>query len=73
MLLCGEGLCCPPESTPRLTSPLFFFPSAFLVLPPQNQAHKNQAVTGKKDGVKSAPRKAPRAPAAKNNEANLKK
>ncbi|NWZ31092.1 CCNB3 protein, partial [Asarcornis scutulata] len=36
-------------------------------------AHKNQAVAGKKDGVKSASRKAPRAPAAKNNETNLKK
>lgn len=70
----GRGLCCPPESTPRLTSPFFFFsPPAFLTLPPQNQAHKNQTVAGKKDGVKSAPRKAPRAPAAKNNEANLKK
>lgn len=69
----GRGLCCPPESTPRLTSPLFYFSPAFLALPPQNQAHKNQAVAGKKDGVKSASRKAPRAPPAKNNEANPKK
>ncbi|NXK56889.1 CCNB3 protein, partial [Chauna torquata] len=40
-------------------------------------AHKNQVVTGKKDGVKAAPRKALRAPpatgVAKNNEINLKK
>lgn len=66
---CAALLRAPRGSLP----PFFFFPSAFLALPPQNQAHKNQAVAGKKDGVKSAPRKAPRAPAAKNNEANLKK
>ncbi|KAI6078409.1 G2/mitotic-specific cyclin-B3 [Aix galericulata] len=36
-------------------------------------AHKNQVVAGKKDGVKSTSRKAPRAPPAKNNEANPKK
>ncbi|NXL92210.1 CCNB3 protein, partial [Alectura lathami] len=40
-------------------------------------AHKNQVVTGKKEGVKAATRKATRAPpaqgVAKNNEINLKK
>ncbi|NXI61704.1 CCNB3 protein, partial [Anseranas semipalmata] len=73
-LFVGRGLRCSPGSTP--TAPLPPYP-CFTPPPKKKQAHKNQAVAGKKDGVKAAPRKAPRAPAAmgvaKNNEINLKK
>lgn len=64
----------PPRATISLTVPLCY---VFLSFPPQKQAHKNQVVTGKKEGVKAPTRKATRAPpapiVAKNNEINLKK
>lgn len=69
------GGCAALLAAPQGSPHPFSLPSLFP--PPQNQAHKNQAVAGKKDGVKSAPRKALRAPTAtgvaKNNEVNLKK
>lgn len=70
-------LCSQPLPHERRSASPYLFATFSSLFPPQKQAHKNQVVTGKKEGVKAPARKATRAPpapiVAKNNEINLKK